>query len=376
MLGLSQLLQDAFEVVVVCEQNAAQTLRHGPFSDCTKIVAFDEPNISRARNLGLARAAGDIVAFIDDDAVPEPTWLTTLTAPIVQNRADATGGFVRGRNGISFQWKASTVDQAGRSYMAQPQQDVPESHVWRTEGTNMAFRRSLLVDAGGFDERFHFFLEETDLNRRLAARTVIVPEAQVHHGFLASVRRRSDRVPTDLQEIGASTALFLAKHAPAEMQTRLDEVRREQRARLLRHMVAGRLEPRDIRTILQSLEDGILQASTRQESQPHFPQPPAFLAFRRAQPNTARIFAGHRAQKALLLAQAKKALDDGTRPTVILFSRDIRYMQVKYVAPGVWLHEGGQFGKAERHEPFFQFCSLDERIERETARIGPLRGIG
>ena len=42
---------------------------------------FDEPNISRARNIGLEMAGGDIVAFCDDDAVPDPVWLDLLTAP-------------------------------------------------------------------------------------------------------------------------------------------------------------------------------------------------------------------------------------------------------------------------------------------------------
>ncbi|MCB2152739.1 MAG: glycosyltransferase, partial [Rhodobacteraceae bacterium] len=60
-----------------------------------------------ARNLGLAAAAGEIVAFIDDDAVPEPRWLARLTAPFADPGIAAAGGFVVGRNGISFQWRAS-----------------------------------------------------------------------------------------------------------------------------------------------------------------------------------------------------------------------------------------------------------------------------
>ncbi|MCB2123539.1 MAG: glycosyltransferase, partial [Rhodobacteraceae bacterium] len=68
-----------------------------------------------ARNLGLAAAAGEIVAFIDDDAVPEPRWLARLTAPFADPGIAAAGGFVVGRNGISFQWRASCADSHGRS---------------------------------------------------------------------------------------------------------------------------------------------------------------------------------------------------------------------------------------------------------------------
>jgi GT2 family glycosyltransferase len=61
--------------------------------------------------------------------------------------------------------------------------------VVKTEGTNCAFRRDVLAGLGGFDPAFRYFLDETDVNLRLAeagARTVIVPRALVHHGSAAS----------------------------------------------------------------------------------------------------------------------------------------------------------------------------------------------
>ncbi|MDQ1833898.1 glycosyltransferase family 2 protein [Massilia scottii] len=40
----------------------------------------DVANLSVSRNIGICMAAGDVVAFIDDDAIPEPEWLTELAA--------------------------------------------------------------------------------------------------------------------------------------------------------------------------------------------------------------------------------------------------------------------------------------------------------
>ena len=78
LTGLGQVLYPAFEIIVVADP-AGMTALQPDWAGRIKAVGFDQPNISAARNLGVAQAAGDIVAFIDDDAVPEPGWLIHLT---------------------------------------------------------------------------------------------------------------------------------------------------------------------------------------------------------------------------------------------------------------------------------------------------------
>lgn len=269
LTALGQLDHPDFEVIVVADPAGIAVCAGRP----VKTVAFDAANISAARNAGLAQAAAPVVAFIDDDAVPEPTWLTRLSAPFADPRVVAAGGFVRGRNGISFQWKASWTDVWGYHHPlevdeAAPSLHTPGARVVRTEGTNSAFRREGLLRLGGFDPAFRFYLDETDLNMRLAAEgglTAIVPEAQVHHGFAASARRSVDRAPTDLSEIGASSMLFWRKYAPGgpdftEARARLLAA---QRARLLGYMVGGGLEPQEIAGLLRSLEAGLAEGAAR-----------------------------------------------------------------------------------------------------------------
>lgn len=65
---------------------------NGPSGDATasvlqrwkekiKIVSCPEANLSMSRNIGIRNASGDIICFIDDDAVPEPGWLDALVPP-------------------------------------------------------------------------------------------------------------------------------------------------------------------------------------------------------------------------------------------------------------------------------------------------------
>jgi len=81
LTGVGQIDYPNFEIVIVADQSRIDAVNAHALGDQVKLVLFDEMNISAARNAGVAAAAGEIIAFIDDDAIPEPTWLTHLIAP-------------------------------------------------------------------------------------------------------------------------------------------------------------------------------------------------------------------------------------------------------------------------------------------------------
>lgn len=386
LIGLSQLDYPSFEIVLVADPEGIAAVQVLDFVDQVKQVTFDEPNISAARNLGIAQAAGDIVAFIDDDAVAEPTWLTHLMKGFEQPEVACAGGFVIGRNGISFQWKARRVNALGEAEALDVSSEAPvviESDPgWavKTEGTNMALRRDVLVRLGGFDPAYRFFLDETDVNLRLTQaglRTAICPLAQVHHGYKASAMRHGDRVPRDLFEIGASLSVFLRKHAEAAKGVaRTEEMRREQERRLLSHVVNGGLEPRDVGILLGTFDAGVREGKTREVARSvDLDVLESFRAFRGGFRDH-RVFAGRIWQRRRILDDAGDTVRAKSRVSVFLFSPTARPHRVAFRYPGVWVQSGGLFGRSLRTGSRFKWTGFRKRLTQELRRVSGVRGLG
>jgi GT2 family glycosyltransferase len=378
--ALGQQDHPAIEVVVVADPAAAARVA-GPD---LKVQSFDQANLAAARNAGLALAAAPVVAFLDDDAVPEPTWASRLAAPFADPRVTQAGGYVRGRNGISFQWRAIAVDATGADHpLALPETVTlhPGSAAWaiKTQGTNCAFRRTELIAAGGFDPAFRFYLDDADANLRLAARgglTAVVPRAQVQHGFGASPRRRADRAPLSLHDIGASAAVFLRRHAPDRIGPALDRLRAAQRRRLVAMMVDGRIAPGDVSRLLVGLEQGIADGRHRALAvmlPMVLPAPPAFRALSGTGPRPAAWIVGRSWRAGALAAEARAVAASGRVTSLLSLGPGLRPHRAGFSDDGYWWQSGGLHGPSDRADPAFRWWRLAARARREAARIAEVR---
>ncbi|MCX7682695.1 MAG: glycosyltransferase [Anaerolineae bacterium] len=192
-----------FEVVIVVGPTRDNTLEVlSAYEGRVRVLRCPAANLSRSRNIGLLGARGDIVAYIDDDAVPCQRWLEQLAKLFEDPLLTGTGGAVymiypqesrvQHRIGVmSSLFEHKDVRASWLEYLAPPGMGCRWAA--RMMGTNMAFRRQAVLEVGGFDEFFVYIGEETDLILRMIdAGYLIHPvmEAPVYHIPASSRHRR------------------------------------------------------------------------------------------------------------------------------------------------------------------------------------------
>ncbi len=172
--ALTHLRDAAFEIVVVngpSTDGTGEVLR--AWADRIKVVDCPERNLSLSRNLGLAAAAGDIVVFIDDDALPaDAQWLARFVRAFAAGpeHLAAVGGAVLTRDTENREFHGgSTSDYGHQRFSATDQRPYPGARSWvpGVPGGNAAFRGEALRAVGGFDAFFVYYLDETDVCLRL-----------------------------------------------------------------------------------------------------------------------------------------------------------------------------------------------------------------
>jgi glycosyltransferase involved in cell wall biosynthesis len=80
-----------------------------------KFIFQDDKGLSKARNLGFGAARGEIIAYLDDDAIPCEAWITEITAPFLTDKSEkflACGGRVIAdyRKSIRPSWMTADLE--------------------------------------------------------------------------------------------------------------------------------------------------------------------------------------------------------------------------------------------------------------------------
>jgi glycosyltransferase involved in cell wall biosynthesis len=156
------------ELIVVAQGSHAeeveQAVRQASAGDAVRVVRDSGRGLSRARNVAIAEAQGEIVAFTDDDCEAEPRWLEELVTRFTAEPAvGLIGGMLvrppRAQRGFGRCPSVYPKDIIHRSTGAE--RTLPGVEI---AGANFAFRRSTIDTVGPFDEELgvgaHFACSE------------------------------------------------------------------------------------------------------------------------------------------------------------------------------------------------------------------------
>ena len=164
-----------------------------------------------ARNRGIQEATGEVIAFTDDDCIPPSNWLSSLAAGFEAHpQASAVGGLQEPPEEIWKQNPLARYEHYRARKVYKLGDGVKIGYPLPIGTNNLAIKKRLLIQVGGFDESFPVAAgEDADLLHRLVESgnpTVCLPMSVIHRQtytwpsfFRQQIRR------------GVGAAYFLAK---------------------------------------------------------------------------------------------------------------------------------------------------------------------
>lgn len=220
--SLSRQTRRDFEVIIVDNSGQGLVRRNETGLGARVIENPHNAGFGGAVNQGWRASQSRYVATLNDDAVAHPCWLDALVCAI-ERRPDAgmcasqvrlfgeprldSAGMLMARDGSSKQ----------RGF-GRPPEDFPVAEeTLFPSGSAALYRRALLEELGGFDERFFLYCEDTDLGLRArwaGWKCLYVPEAVVEHHYSHSAGRASG---LKAYYVERNRLFVLAKNFPGRM---------------------------------------------------------------------------------------------------------------------------------------------------------------
>ena len=161
MEGLSRLDYPDYEVIVVNDGSSDATPKIAAEYQ-VRLISTENRGLSNARNTGWQAADGEIVAYIDDDAYPDPHWLQYLAHSFMTSDYVGVGGpnIAPPGDGPIADCVANAPGRPVHVLLS----DRSAEHI---PGCNMAFRRKALEAINGFDPRYRAAGDDVDVCWRL-----------------------------------------------------------------------------------------------------------------------------------------------------------------------------------------------------------------
>ena len=208
--------------MIVDNSGDGRVRRNGMAGDAFVIESHGNAGFGAAVNQGLRASRAVYIATLNDDAAAHPRWLEALVCAL-ERRPDAGMGASQVRL-----FGEHRLDSAGmlvcrdgsskqRGHGRLPEDFPVAEEALFPSGSAALYRRAMLEEIGGFDERFFLYCEDTDLGLRArwaGWKCLYVPEAVVEHHYSNSAGPASS---LKAYLVERNRLFVLAKNFPAPM---------------------------------------------------------------------------------------------------------------------------------------------------------------
>ena len=184
--SLDKLTYPDYEVVLVNDGSRDATGEIGRRHSRVRVIDVPNAGLSAARNVGLAEATGEIVAYTDADTRVDRDWLTFLVQPFLTSDVVGSGG-----PNVVPKDDAPIAQCIARAPGGPTHVLLDDRIAEHVPGCNMAFRRDALLAIGGFNPVYLRAGDDVDVCWRLQARNWKIgfsPAALVWHHHRTSVK--------------------------------------------------------------------------------------------------------------------------------------------------------------------------------------------
>ena len=206
-----------FEVIVVngpSRDNTEQVLEN--YRDFIRVEKCPDNNLCLSRNIGVESSAGEILAFIDDDAVPADNyWLANGVKCFSDQNIGIVGGDSR-KVGGAYEYKYGMISIFGESKISDDinlLNNCDGEWFSAPRGNNLFLRKEAIIKIGGFDLFYKYFLDESDVAIRIIQSGYKMKYAEnctvIHEAATGTFR--TSPYDLDWNVIAASQAYFVSK---------------------------------------------------------------------------------------------------------------------------------------------------------------------
>lgn len=223
-----------YEIIIVDNTPKEKRERIANANECDRFVYEDISGLSRARNIGIRLSEAELVAFLDDDAIANDTWVSEgIQLMNSYQNWKVVGGKILAdyRDAARPYWMDEKLEEFLSCVDWKIDQPKPMSEGYWIAGANMVFRKEVFDDGIGFDERLGrnggatlLSNDETELFEKIGKENIFfTPSMAVQHVIPRSRLREEwfrKRVYWQaLSDIIAGTVWM----SPAEAQRRFQE---------------------------------------------------------------------------------------------------------------------------------------------------------